>query len=136
MDLVAIREALADAISSGVGQVVNVYPYMPSDPTFPCIVITAANDYVIPTESFDPAVSINYDLLTAATARPEDAQRFLDGLVPPLTEAIEGDRGGGMSALGGLVDELIVGPVTLLHPGQPNAQVFVASMRVTAMTTR
>lgn len=136
MDLVQIREALAEAIKDSIGQTVNVYPYMPHDPAFPCVVITAADDYVLPTESFEPAVSINYDLLTGDTSRPEDAQRFLDELVPQLITAIEGNRGGEMSALGGLVQELSVGPVSLLSPGDSNASLFVASMRVTAMTTR
>lgn len=135
MDLVAIREALADAIHSELNDV-NVYPYMPQSPRFPCIVITTASDYLLPTESFDPAVSINYDLLTVDASRSEDAQRRLDELAAPLMTALEAARGGGASLFDGLADDLSIGLTSTLDAGDPNASVFYASTRVTVYANR
>lgn len=146
MDLVAIREALADAISSGVGQVVNVYPYMPNDPAWPCIVVTPSDPYLSPHQSYDleqQLVRIDYDVLIGGTGRPEDAMRLLDQMLSldsdaSVIDCIEAASGnpGENTALGGLVENMVCREVSILNPGEPNAQVFAASIQVSVLARR
>lgn len=145
MDLVAIREALADAIAGGVGQAVNVYPYMPNDPAWPCIVVIPDDPYLSPHESYglNQLIEIDYNVLVGGTGRPEDALRLLDQMLSldsdaSVIDAIEAASGspGLNAALGGLVENLICRGVSILNPGEANAQIFAASIQVSVLARR
>jgi hypothetical protein len=147
LDLSVIREALAAAIQSGIERPVNVYPYMPADPAWPCIVVTPADDYLSPHESYGmrQTVAVNFDVLIGGTGRPEDALRLLDELLSmgdaqgsSVIDAIEVASGnpGLNEALGGLVQNMYCESAEILTPGEQNAQVFAASIRVRVLAQR
>lgn len=148
MNLATIREAFAQAIQDGVERPVQAYPYMPADPQFPCIVITPATDWVQPHESYGLSgalVELQWDVLIGGTGRPEDALRTIDEMVSmgddapssviAAIETASGDPGQG-NALGGLVESMYCESVSMLSPGQPNAPVFAAAVRVLMLVRR
>lgn len=138
MNLVAIRQQLAMTIQDGIDEAVNVYPYLPGSPAFPCIVITPAADYRSARETFDanPGYTLNYDLLFGATSSVEDAQILLDQLLSNDNGASVEDALNADPTLGGLVDDIIVGSATTARAGDPNAAVFTATLLVTVYANR
>jgi hypothetical protein len=147
LDLPRIRDALAAAIQAGVEQPINVYAYMPASPAFPCVVVTPADDYLSPHESFGlhQLVEVNFEILIGGTARPEDALRLLDQMLSmgvdqgsSVIDTIEGASGdpGDSLALDGLVENMVARSASILDPGDPNAAVFAASIRVSVLARR
>lgn len=145
MNLQAVREALADAITNGVQRPLNVYAYMPASPAFPCAVITPADDYISVHDTFgvNQLVELHYEILIGTQSRAEDAQILLDELlsfgddeVSSIVDVLEAERNPATGALGGLVEDLCVMTARAIGQGDVNAEVFTASIHLMVLVRR
>jgi hypothetical protein len=136
LDLALLREGIAATIRNGVSADVTCYEYLPAAPQFPCVVLRPAEDWIVPTESFptEIAVTVNWDVLFGQTAQSEDAQRFLDRLVVEAIVALETTTSDG--ALDGQANDVQIGSVTMRSTGDPGADVWVAALRLSVLTSR
>lgn len=140
LDLERVRRAVAETIKAGVDRAVNVYAYMPDAPAFPCAVVAPGDPYVTYHETFgDRALAqLSFSIHIGATSRAEDSLILIDdmlssgaGKLSSVIDALEADP-----TLGAAVHSCTVMSATILHPGQPNAQVFAATLAVTIYESR
>jgi len=136
LDLVRIRQALADQIVDNVG--IRAYAMPPDIPELPCVVIDPGDPYVALNESFSGAlgtkctVNLTVSIYVSAASGWRDAQTQLDrllstGLSPDrcVYAAIESDR-----TLGDLVASVVCLQVTGL--GREMVQVDAGVMAYSA----
>jgi hypothetical protein len=103
LDLVAIRQALADQIADNTS--LRVYPIIPDVPEFPCCTIESGDPYIELHQAMTGAlgtlvkVNLTVSVYVAASSSWRDAQTQLDrllssGLTPDncVYSAIESDR--------------------------------------------
>ena len=146
LDLVGIRQGLADQISDFTG--LRVYPVVPDVPEFPCITIDPGSPYIDLNGTFTGTagtlctVNLAVSLYVSAASGWRDAQLQLDrllstGLTPDrcVYSAIESDR-----TIGGLAQTTVVQQVNglgreLIQTDQ-GVQAYTAQLDVEIHTYR
>lgn len=114
LDLVAVRQALADQIADATG--LRVYPVVPDVPEFPCATIDPGDPYLELNGTYTGTagtlctVRLTISVYVSAASAWRDAQQQLDrflstGLAPDrcIYTAVESDR-----TLGGVVQTCVV----------------------------
>lgn len=113
LDLVRVREALAQQITAATG--LRVYHLVPDVPEFPCCTIDAGDPYIALHEAFSGSagtlckINVTVNVYVSAASSWRDAQRQLErhlstGMSPDVCvyTAIESDR-----TLGGTVQDCV-----------------------------
>ena len=133
LTLTDIREALAATLRIGIDREVNVYPYKPPTPQFPCLCLVAGDgDYVTYDDTFDELATVNLIIEVHISSLALDEQIAVDDFLSAggangssVVGAIRADQ-----TLGGVVQACLPGPARGPTLNERDADPLVARIPV------